>query len=68
MLLLLLLESEGAGEGVEGGVEMVLSSSSSSFSPRMLWIEKDFFLEDGGLLEGEGGVGGVGGVGGAVVE
>ncbi len=46
-LLLLLLASEGAGEGVEGGVaETALSPSSSR--PRMLWMEKDFFLQGSG--------------------
>jgi hypothetical protein len=45
--LLLLLASEGAGEGVEGGVvEATLSPSSSR--PRMLWMEKDFFLPGSG--------------------
>ncbi len=46
-MLLLLLASEGAGEGVEGGVvETALSPSSSR--PRMLWMEKDFFLPGSG--------------------
>ncbi len=47
IVLLLLLASEGAGEGVEGGVvETALSPSSSR--PRMLWMEKDFFLPGSG--------------------
>jgi hypothetical protein len=44
--LLLLLASEGAGEGVEGGVAVVAVSSSSR--PRMLWMEKDFLLQGSG--------------------
>jgi hypothetical protein len=46
VLLLLLLESEGAGDGVDGGLGMALSSVSS---PRMLWMEKDFALEANGV-------------------
>ena len=48
--LLWLLVSEGAGEGVEGGVvETALSPSSSR--PRMLWMEKDFFLLGSGDID-----------------